>query len=349
MYSKILFFQSYQKIEGYHNKEIHPALIPDLEGKFAKNSAENKVLEAVLKQKSEVPSNYLNQYIKFTISFRDFKEAADTMVQYKCPISSANLAAYRTLALAILDEAELKDADLLAFKQMMIQVCNNLKSQGEPSESAIYSEFYQFAMIFHLELLKSECKALKLQKCYTSICISLLRYTKKIRVDKAFLDAGLACRDAKQEGMASLLLNRYMSLYEAIEYDDIAADLIENYDFNQTDIPLDTPLPKKNLLTAAKFDEVRDWVMKIFCDNKTELKLSQRWCDQCKDRIYEACLTCPNCKKGCEPCIASGYPLTKSGVVYCKSCQKGALKEFWTEYVKASQHCPWCKNEQSAL
>jgi len=311
----------------------------------------DECLNLASKQGNEVFNHYLLLYVKTQISEGHFKEAADTFVKYKCPVNPANFAVYKTLALEILAEAELNDAELLVLKQMMIQVCSNLKAQGEPDQSPIYNEFYQYAMISHLELLKAECKALNLQKCYTKVCISLLRYTKEIRVDKAFLDAGLACREAKQLNMAFMLLNRYLDLAEAIEETEGASALQDNTDFNGTDIPspFDTPLPEKNLLAVAKRDEIKDWVLQISVQQKVEQKLSLRGCDQCGDQIYEASLACPKCKKGWEACIASGYPLTKSGVVYCKSCQKGALKEYWTEYVKATQHCPWCKNVQSAF
>eukprot|EP00826_Nyctotherus_ovalis_P015234 TRINITY_DN14314_c0_g1_i3.p1 TRINITY_DN14314_c0_g1~~TRINITY_DN14314_c0_g1_i3.p1 ORF type:complete len:239 (-),score=63.36 TRINITY_DN14314_c0_g1_i3:161-832(-) len=217
-----------------------------------------------------------------------------------------------------------------------------------------YDMFAEYEMIAHLELLRSECKALNLQKCYTHICISLLRYTKVVRMDKAFLDAGLACKDMKLYNMAFIILNRYLDLAEAIENredQEILAALSEDTSLKGTDIPtpFDAPLAEKNLLTEAKRNEIRDWVLQVSVQQKAEQKLGMRKCEECGSSVYEACLTCPNCKKMSEPCVASGYPLAKQGVVYCKGCQRGALKEYWTEYVKATQYCPWCKSVQSAF
>eukprot|EP01022_Parablepharisma_sp_SALTPOND_P020315 TRINITY_DN365_c0_g1_i1.p1 TRINITY_DN365_c0_g1~~TRINITY_DN365_c0_g1_i1.p1 ORF type:complete len:1766 (-),score=259.62 TRINITY_DN365_c0_g1_i1:1103-6400(-) len=302
------------------------------------------------KQSADVFNHYLLLYAKTLIGEGHFKEAAEVFVRYKCPLNPANFAVYKTLALEILADAELNDAELLVLKQMMIVLCNNLNAQGA-SETAAYNEFYQYAVIAHLELLKAECKALNLQKCYAKACISLLRYTKEIRVDKAFLDAGLACKDMKQYSMAFMFLNRYLDLAEAIEETEGANALQDNTDFNETDIPsaFDTPLPEKNLLPESKRDEIKDWVLQLSVQQKVEQRLNTKPCDQCGAHVYEASLTCPKCRKGWEPCIASGYPLPKQGIVHCKSCQKGALKEYWTEYVKATQHCPWCKNVQSAF
>lgn len=50
------------------------------------------------------------------------------------------------------------------------------------------------------------------------------------------------------ESLAFVFLNRYLDLVEAIE--DKTLDMLDNTDFQETDIPLEVPLPEKPYLTV---------------------------------------------------------------------------------------------------
>lgn len=58
----------------------------------------------------------------------------------------------------------------------------------------------------------------------------LLRYTKEIRADKAYYDAGIANRDAGFNDSAYIFFNRYIDLYDAIDDPDNAGG-IDNTEF----------------------------------------------------------------------------------------------------------------------
>jgi len=79
----------------------------------------------------------------------------------------------------------------------------------------------------------------------------LLRYTKEIRCDKAFLDAAESNKKIGNNDMAFIFFNRYIDLYDAIEDPD-ANTIQENNDFENTDIPspYEISLPEKNLLSV---------------------------------------------------------------------------------------------------
>ena len=79
-------------------------------------------------------------------------------------------------------------------------------------------------------LLKNECSKLNLQRVLAKLCTSLLRYTKEIRADKAFLDAGEANRREGINNMAFMFFNRYIDLYDAIDDADGNA-MIDNQEF----------------------------------------------------------------------------------------------------------------------
>lgn len=49
--------------------------------------------------------------------------------------------------------------------------------------------------------------------------------------------------------MAFVFLNRYLDLVEAIEEGSL--DMIDNTDFQETDIPLEVPLPEKPYLSVS--------------------------------------------------------------------------------------------------
>ena len=98
-----------------------------------------------------------------------------------------------------------------------------------------------------------------------------MRYTKVIRADKAFLDAGNAARKEQIYSTAFVFLNRYLDLADAIDDPDGAA-LADNTDFNTSDIPspYDIPLPDKNLLSELERDEIKDWVLQMSMDTNVE-------------------------------------------------------------------------------
>lgn len=135
--------------------------------------------------------------------------------------------------------------------------------------------------------------------------------------------------------MAFIFFNRYIDLYDAIEDPD-ANTIQENTDFENSDIPspYEISLPEKNLMPSHERDRIRDWVLEINMDGNVGSKLPVRTCEYCQyDELYEASLSCPQCKSAWEPCIVSGYPLIKSQAISCKFCNMGALRDCWNDYI----------------
>jgi intraflagellar transport protein 172 len=193
--------------------------------------------------------------------------------------------------------------------------------------------------------MKQECTQHGLTAVQAKLCASLLRYTKEIRADKAYFDAGSACRKATLNDSAFIYFNRYIDLYDAIDDPDNAGG-IDNTEFENTDIPspFEIPLPEKNIISPEERDLIRDWVLEINMDGSVGQSLPTRRCDQCGSDTYECSLTCNSCQTQWEPCIITGLPLVKSNAVHCKICNKGAIREHWNDYISATMHCPWCKS-----
>lgn len=136
-------------------------------------------------------------------------------------------------------------------------------------------------MITHLILLKNETQRKSLNKVSAALCTSLLRYSKDIRADKAFLDAGNANKMINANDYAYIFFNRYIDLYDAIE-DPENNGISDNQDFEETDIPspYEISLPEKNLLSVTERDEIRDWVLETNMDG-SEKSLPTRTCEHC--------------------------------------------------------------------
>lgn len=74
-------------------------------------------------------------------------------------------------------------------------------------------------------------------------------------------------------------MNRYLDIYEAIE--EGSSYLEESEEFKKTDFPNPTTLPKQNLISESKKNEIRDWLLKVTVNKTNEFRLKTRQCRQC--------------------------------------------------------------------
>ena len=70
---------------------------------------------------------------------------------------------------------------------------------------------------------------------------------------RAFYEAGMAWKAAGQLNMAFVLLNRYLDLADAVEE---GAQMLENADFADTDVPFDAQLPDRSYVGESQREEV---------------------------------------------------------------------------------------------
>lgn len=131
----------------------------------------------------------------------------------------------------------------------------------------IYVEFNRYLTITHLQLMKMDCMKHNLTGVLAKLTGCLLRYTKEIRADKAYYDAGEANRKMGDNDSAFIYFNRYIDLYDAIDDIDNAAGF-DNDAFELTDVPKPeyVPLPETNFISADQRDQIRDWVLQINVD-----------------------------------------------------------------------------------
>ncbi len=339
-----------QDIQNEKNKNIdvrervNQGDLSGLETLFSQGNYED-CLNLAAKQSGEVLNQYLERYTKMLLQNGEYKKAGDTLIKHACPQAQELLPIYKTLALEIL--AVCKENELQTLRDMLQRLCDNLALSLDEN-NPIYREFYEYLFITHLLLMKTECsRNPSLSRIHAKQCISLLRYTKFIRADKAFLDSAHACKSESLNNMAFVFYNRYLDLAEAIE--DPNSAQIDNTEFEGTDIPspYDIPLPEGNLTNDDQREEIRDWVLTIQMDDNVQKTLSKRRDDESGQDIYEAALFSPFSNASWQPCIISGYPLLREHMITCKFCGKGAIREYWNEYIEANQNCPWCKTIQT--
>ncbi|CAG9326113.1 unnamed protein product [Blepharisma stoltei] len=272
-----------------------------------------------------------------------FAQALKIFSVYGSPADSAFFTIYKTLCVEVLAECE--DEEIYDLRTVLKLLLDNMYDRNSP----VTKEFERYFRIIQLLYLKGTCKNKNQRGLYTKICVSLLRYTNEVRVDKAFYDAGVACQEEGWLNMAFIFLNRYLDIADAIQDPDTgAAALGDNTDFEGTDIPTSNiPLPDNNITDNDTRDRLRDWVLQVSMDHRVEQKLSTRHCDSCGAEIYIANLQCPNCGFAWEPCLITGFPVMRGSEVACTNCDRPANKNEWNAYLLSNSSCPWCSSIQS--
>jgi len=191
-------------------------------------------------------------------------------------------------------------------------------------------------------LVRARAKEAGLLDVSAKAATSLLRYVGEVPADRAFFEAGIACREANMLNMAFVFLNRYLDLTEAMDDPDAdggSASTLENADFVDTDIPYDFMLPEKHFVQEATREDVRDWVLALSMDQAVEQSLSTRTCSSCGGDTYAAAITCHKCKAKADACTVTGYPIPAGQRVMHEG--RPARKDDWNKWVMKFQNDPW--------
>ena len=273
----------------------------------------------------------------------NFGQAVKIFSLYGSPNENSFMSVYKTLCVEVL--AECQDQEVSDARIMLKNLVENIYEK----KSKAFKEFERYYVIFQLLFLKHLCRGKKLTTLYAKICVSLLRYTNEVRVDKAFYEAGIACQHEGWLNMAFVFLNRYLDLADAIQDPEGGlAALGDSADFEGTDIPVyDIPLPDSNFTTEDQREKIKDWVLEISMNQKVEQSLSLIACDNCGSQMYEASLKCSSCSAGYEPCLITGYPVMRRTQTFCSNCNRLSNKDDWSQYLVVNSTCPWCSSLQS--
>ncbi|KAJ3273642.1 hypothetical protein HDV01_004251 [Terramyces sp. JEL0728] len=311
---------------------------------FAQRGEWEKCLEtAAAGMNIEVLGKYLASYCTLLVTQGNFHTAVSVINQYGAPPSQNNLELYKRISVAVLKDRNATSENIASLRNMLFQLIHGTGITANPK---LLEAFGLYLTIAHYMTLHCSCsKKRDLLYFAAKQAIALLRYTNILPADKTFLEAGQAAKNSGMLSMAFVCWNRYLDLSEAIEEGDLS--MIENTDFINTDVPFDVELPSK-AIQNEKIEQIRDWVLQISLDQKVNQETDKRECENCKTVIYDASLDCYSCKKVYEPCVVTGYPLSRNRVK-CTTCSKFANKDDWNKYVMIERACPWCRSSQAPI
>ncbi|XP_068609645.1 intraflagellar transport protein 172 homolog [Brachionichthys hirsutus] len=305
---------------------------------YAARGQWDKCIDTASKQNSKVFQKYV-ALCAASLLPTEAQKALQLLVKHGAPASPQDFDLYRRLfgnVIVLPDEPDSYRmwADL---RNVLLQLCENLSTSSEARE-----DFEQMLLIAHYHAARSAARGVQqLAKVATKLSVSLLRHTELIPVDRAFLEAGQACRAVGWENMGFVFLNHYLDLSGSFEDDSVKI----NYSyFVGTDIPTDAPRPTKPSATREQTEEIRDWVLQECICGQLERVLP---CDE-RDS-YEASLLATNGLYSL-PCIISGYPVLGNKVQF-SSEGKVAITEDWNQFITATKttHNPECQDVLSFI
>jgi intraflagellar transport protein 172 len=211
----------------------------------------------------------------------------------------------------------------------------------EMFEAADLAAFRRYLEACHLALVRAEAREANLLDLSAKAATSLLRYVGTIPADRAFFEAGIACRECGDRANdAFVFLNRYLDLTELMD-DDPRGDPgdLDDDEFETTDVPKDFELPVEHFVKEATREEVRDWVLALSMDQAVDQTLSTRECGGCGGKTYVAALRCHRCGSQSEACVVTGYPVPQTERVAHEG--RPARRDDWNRWTNAFGTDPW--------
>lgn len=339
--------------------EVSPDVAIDA---YANSGEWDKVYQLAAKQGENMTNKYASLHAASLLKQNKARSAVRVFLTHGCPMLPANFPLYKRIAAEVLLLAgdvenpqpsskrhSAQDAFsphaqsvLYELRSMLWALMKDLKAI-DPTGSAQTQELDRLLLITHYAHLRFICSTQEVHVVLKRLSIVLLRYTRVLPVDKQFFDAGLACRSAQDLSQAFVFFNRFIDVTDLMADPD-SGD-IDNSDFLETDIPspFDTPLPSAQFYSDEVREEAREWVLEKAMSHDIAQSLATRACDKCGSPTYEAGLTCHHCHFNYEPCIITGYPVTKSKRVSCGKCSKPANREDWNKLIARTKCCPWCQ------
>ena len=151
----------------------------------------------------------------------------------------------------------------------MHKVVLGMRQNGEDG----LQEFERLLWIAHLTAARALASERGAHDASKRLSVAMLRYLRDVPADKAFYEAGMACRDRNDLNMAFVFLNRYLDITEAVEEHEPSSTSLDNSDFANTEIPFDFPLPSKQFLGDAEREKVRDYVLELSMNSQVQQAL----------------------------------------------------------------------------
>ncbi|XP_068198190.1 intraflagellar transport protein 172 homolog [Antennarius striatus] len=307
---------------------------------YAERGQWDKCIDTASKQNYKVLQKYVLMCAAHLIQKQEPHKALQLFVQHGAPAAPQSFDIYRRLFgdLVVLPDKPDSYRMWADLRDFLLQLCENLSRSSE-AKSAAHQEFERMLLIAHYYATRSAARGVEqLAEIAAKLCVSLLRHTEVVPVDRAFHEAGLACRAVGWENMGFVFLNHFLDLCDLLE--DGSMNTVDHSSFVGTDIPCEARLPKQLCVTDEQREQIRDWVLEVCLSNRLDqvLPRDERNC-------YEASLVDTATGLYSLPCIISGYPVLRNKVQF-SSEGKVANTEDWNKFITAAKttHNPECQD-----
>jgi len=289
-----------------------------------------KCIETAEEQGDEILHKYVALYAAHLLKDQNCLDALELYSQHGAPAKPQNFNIYKRIVTDLLSSPKYDTYKTwAALRDVFFGLVGNMEA-NEMQNNENYEDFSIYLLISHYYAIRSACLEIdNMKEIVAKISTSLLRYTTHIPVDRAFYEAGLHCKKAQLLNMTFIFWNRLLDLTEAI--DEGSIEVMDNSDFQGTDIPFEVPLPEKQYLSFETREEVRGWILTILMDQKLTqvLPMDERNC-------FEANLHSPTTNITSLPCIVTGYPVLRNNIDF-RSEGRAANRDDWQKITMAAK------------
>jgi len=307
-----------------------------------------KVFEMANKLGGGAPAKYFPQYVMAELDSGNVVRIISNFKAAGAPVVPSKVDLYERIVRGVFEGSvdSAPGPEVIAdARDVFYRLLASMRRSGG-ADNAVIKEVERLLLVLHYASLRSTAQTAGALDIAARLNVALVRYAGIVPADRAFYEAGMACRERNWLSMAFVFLNRYLDLSEAIDDGDIS--MVDNSDFVGTDIPtpMEFGLPKNHWLDEDRREEIRDWVLALSMDRQVEQVLNTIPCDNGMGKMYEASLLGPG-DASYPPCVASGYPVFPAAQVRCTSCNSFAQKSSWNALVGRTKVCPWCAAAQN--
>ncbi|XP_070378558.1 intraflagellar transport protein 172 homolog [Dermacentor albipictus] len=321
-------YKSYLRSRGQTDQLANVDIIAALD-LYAEKKQWKKCLEVAEQQGQQVLHKYVALCASQRIRDGSPLDALRLYADYGAPALAQNFNIYRHITASVFALPGLYGAHAYRTWSELRDVLHDLVKNLETSNQDV-GDFEKLLLISNYYATRSACQGQEtLAEHAMKISVSLLRYTEHIPADKAFYEAGLACKTLNKEGMAFVFWNHYLDICEAIEEGSV--DTLDHSDFQNTDIPFEIPLPEKMFLDEAQHEEVKEWVLAISMNQGVEQALPVD-----EQGFYEASLEGPKGNLRALPCLITGYPVLQNKLQFQKP-KIVCNKDDWNKFLLATK------------
>ncbi len=136
------------------------------------------------------------------------------------PVSDAATGTYKRLVRAVLsrqaeDEGSEYAATITLLREVLYRLASQYRVHNSNADRSSNSDIEELLMATHYTQMMYSARSFGLKEIACKAAVTLLKYPFVVPQDKAFYQAGNACRDIGNTNFAFMLLNRY---HESICY-----------------------------------------------------------------------------------------------------------------------------------